>query len=317
MKKILFAHKFKREGFASLEDQFELIFPEKSIFKKEEVIERVKDVDVLVPNFTFQTDKEIIDNAPNLQLISNFGVGYNNIDTEYAASKGIVVTNTPESVLEPTAELCFGLIIATARKIGFYNNQVRTSEGIGWGLYDNLGTSVYGKTLGIIGMGRIGQSVARRAIASGMNIIYYNRSRLDASIENKYSAKYVNLDELLTQSDFVSINAPSTKNTFHMISETEFRKMKPTAILINTARGTLVDEEALVNALKNEEISGAGLDVYEHEPKIHTELLKLTYNTVLLPHAGTQTLEARFAMQKEVADNILGFYNGSKISKVN
>ncbi|MFV0469400.1 MAG: NAD(P)-dependent oxidoreductase [Dysgonomonas sp.] len=316
-KKILFSHNFKREGFTALEGKYEMIYPERSIFTKEEVIKLIGDVNVLVPNFTFMTDKDIIDRAPKLELIANFGVGYNTIDTAYAASKNIVVTNTPYSVQEPTAELCFGLIISTARRIGYYNYQVRQPEGIGWGLYDNVGLSLRGKTLGIFGMGRIGQSVARRAIAFGMNIIYHNRTRLETSVEEKYNATYVSFDELLAQSDFLSLNAPATAETFHLISTDEFKKMKKTAALINTARGALVDEDALVSALKNGDIWAAGLDVYEHEPKIHPELLKLTESTVLSPHAGTQTLEDRLAPQHEVAENIIGFYNGSKISRVN
>lgn len=317
MKKILFGHNFKREGFTELEGKFEMIYPQKSIFTKEEVMERIADVDVFVPNFTFQTDKDIIDKGKKLQLIANFGVGYNTIDTVYAASKGVAVTNTPHSVLEPTAELCFGLIVATARRIGYYNYQLRQPEKMSWGLYDNLGTSVYGKTLGIFGMGRIGQAVARRAVASGMNVIYHNRHRLSEDIEKLYNAKYVNFDDLLTQSDFVSLNAPATDDTFHLISTNELKKMKKTAILINTARGALVDEEALVQALKDDEIWATGLDVYEHEPKIHPELLKLTEKTVLCPHAGTQTLDGRLDMQREVARNIIAFYEGGEISRVN
>ncbi|NDW10504.1 NAD(P)-dependent oxidoreductase [Dysgonomonas sp. 520] len=317
MKKILFAHNFKREGFSVLEGKFEMIYPEKSIFKKDEILDRIGDVEVFVPNFTFMTDKEIIDKAPKLELIANFGVGYNNIDVAYAASRNVVVTNTPNSVLEPTAELCFGLIVATARKIGFYNYQVRQPEGINWGLYDNMGMSVFGKTLGIVGMGRIGQAVARRAVASGMKIIYHNRTRLSPEIESRYDARYVSFDQLLSEADIVSINAPSTSETYHLISEAELKKMKNTAILINTARGSLVDEIALAKALASGEILAAGLDVYEHEPNIPESLLKQTHNTVLCPHVGTLTSESRLAMQQEVANNILNYYEGEPISRVN
>lgn len=317
MKKILLGYNFHREGFSSLEDKFELIYPEKQSFRKEEMIEKIAEANVLIPNFSFYIDAEIMDSAPNLELIANFGVGYNNIDIEYATSKGIVVANTPESVLEPTAELCFGLILATARRIGFYNNQVRQPEGIGWGLYDELGSSVFGKTLGIFGMGRIGQAVARRAMASGMKIVYHNRTRLPEDIENKYNAQYVSFEELLALADVLSLNAPATKETFHLIGENEFKKMKPSAILINTARGALIDEEALAAALKNGTIRAAGLDVFEHEPKIHPELLKLNHNTVLTPHAGTQTWEGRLDMQAEVSRNILGFYSGGEFARVN
>ena len=316
MKKILMGSNFKREGFTSLESKFELIYPDGERFSKQEVLDRISAVDVLIPNFSFQTDAEIIDAGTNLKLIANFGVGYNNIDVDYAAKKGIPVTNTPNSVLEPTAELCFALILATARRIGFYNNKLHAGEHIGWGLFDNLGLPVYGQTLGIFGMGRIGQAVARRAVASGMSIIYYNRHRLDSSIEEQYNARYVDFDTLVKESDILSINAPSTADTLHIIGEREFKLMQPTAILINTSRGSLVDEQALVEALRNKEIFAAGLDVYENEPKISPELRDFE-NVVLTPHAGTQTYAGRIDMEREVAGNILNFFEGNKISRVN
>lgn len=316
MKKILMGYNFDRSGFKSLEGKFEMIYPEQEHFKREEILERIAAVDVLVPNFSFQTDSEIIETAKHLQLIANFGVGYNNIDVEYAAKKGITVTNTPTSVLEPTAELCFALLLATARRIGYYNNKLHAAERLGWGLYDDLGVGVYGKTLGIYGMGRIGQAVARRAVASGLKIIYCNRHRLDEKIEKLYNATYVDFDTLLAESDFLSLNAPATKDTFHLIGESEFKRMKSTSILINTARGVLVDEKALVQALKNKEIFAAGLDVFENEPKITPELLTFE-NVVLTPHAGTQTYAGRIEMQEEVAKNIINFFEGGEIEKVN
>lgn len=316
MKKILMGYNFKREGFNELEGKFEMIYPQSEHLTKEEVIALIADVDVLIPNFSFQTDSEIIDAGKNLKLIANFGVGYNNIDVDYAAQKGVVVTNTPNSVLEPTAELCFALLLATARRVGYYNNKLHAGERLSWGLYDNAGMPAYGKTLGIYGMGRIGQAVARRAVASGMKIIYHNRRPLDKEIEQKYDAHYVDFDTLLRQSDFISLNAPATTETYHLIGEAELKRMKSTAILINTARGSLVDENALINALKNNQIFAAGLDVFEHEPKIPAALLELD-NVVLTPHAGTQTYEGRMDMQREVALNITHFFDGGAISKVN
>lgn len=315
-KKILSGHNFHREPFQVLNDLFDVTYPPSGYFKKDQILDIIGEYEVFIPNFSFYTDKEIIDKAKNLKLIANFGVGYNNIDVEYAAQKGIVVTNTPNSVLEPTAELCFGLIHAVARRIGFYNSKLRTPEGVSWGLYDNPGIAVYGKTLGIYGFGRIGQAIARRAIASGMNIIYHNRKPVAKEIEEKYNARYVSFDELLSQSDFVSINAPATPETFHIIDEKAIDKMKSNAILINTSRGSTVDEVALIKALKDNRIFGAGLDVYETEPRINPEFLKLD-NVVLTPHAGTQTIEGRHDMQREVAENIINFYDGKEISKVN
>ncbi|QIK59412.1 NAD(P)-binding domain-containing protein [Dysgonomonas sp. HDW5A] len=315
-KKILSGHNFHREPFQVLNEQFDLTYPPSGYFKKDQILDIIGEYEVFIPNFSFYTDKEIIDKAKNLKLIANFGVGYNNIDVEYAARKGIVVTNTPNSVLEPTAELCFGLIHAVARRIGFYNNKLRTPEGVSWGLYDNPGIAIYGKTLGIYGFGRIGQAIARRAIACGMNIIYHNRRPVAKEMEEKYNARYVSFDELLSQSDFISINAPATPETYHIIDEAAIDKMKSNAVLINTSRGSTVDEAALIEALKNNRIFGAGLDVYETEPRINPEFFKLD-NVVLTPHAGTQTIEGRYDMQREVAENIINFYAGKPISKVN
>ncbi|MFV0328753.1 MAG: NAD(P)-dependent oxidoreductase [Dysgonomonas sp.] len=316
MKKILMGHNFKREGFVDLSDKFEIIYPETKMFSREEVLERISDIDVFVPNFSFQTDTEIIDTGKKLKLIANFGVGYNNIDVEYAASKGIVVTNTPKAVLEPTAELCFALIIATARKVAYYNHKLHSGVRLDWGIYGDLGMPLYGQTLGIYGMGRIGQAVARRAIASGMKIIYHNRHQLPKEIEEKYNAVYVDFETLLKESDIISLNAPATAETYHLMGEEQFLKMKKTAILINAARGQLVDDKALAKALREGEIYAAGLDVFEKEPKILPELLELD-NAILSPHAGTSTYAARFDMTLEVTKNIINFYEGGQIDKVN
>lgn len=315
-KKILFGYNFNKEGFKILENQFELIYPDKQYYSKEELMTLIQDVDVLVPNFGYRTDKEIIDCGQNLKLIANYGVGYDNIDAEYAATKNVVVTNTPDSVLEPTAELGFALLLAAARKIGFYNSKLRTERGLKWGLYDNLGTMVYGKTLGIFGMGRIGQAMARRAVASGMNIIYHNRHPLDKATEQKYSARYVDFNTLVSESDILSINAPATPENIHIFNAEVFNKMKNKAILVNVARGSLVDEVALAEALRNNVIGAAGLDVFEHEPKIPAAFFDLD-NVVLAPHAGTKTAESRLDMQKEVAANILNFFDGKPVSRVN
>ena len=316
MKKVLITYKLNPEIAKELDGKVEYVLPEKSGFRREEVLEMIGNFDVLIPNFSFFTDKEIMDKGTKLELIANYGVGYNNIDVEYAKQKGIAVTNIPHSVTEPTAEFAFALLLAAGRKIGFYDRKLRTPEGLRWGLYDNPGVPIYGKSLGIIGMGRIGQALARRAVASGMSIMYYNRNRLEKSIEDKYGARYVSLETLLRESDYISLNAPSTKETQHMIAKKELEMMKESAILINTARGTLVDEAALANALKENQILAAGLDVYENEPKILPALLELD-NVVLAPHAGTKTSEARDEMGLEVIQNILGFYfKGYPVSRV-
>ncbi|MFV0417869.1 MAG: NAD(P)-dependent oxidoreductase [Dysgonomonas sp.] len=316
MRKILMGHNFKREGFTSLEGKFEMIYPEAKMFTREEILERIKDADALVPNFSFKTDAGIIESGKNLKLIANYGVGYNTIDIDFAAKKGITVTNTPQSVLEPTAELCFALISATARKVAYYSHKLHSGVRLDWGLYGDLGMPLYGQTLGIYGMGRIGQAVARRAVASGMNIIYHNRNRLALEIEEKYNARYVDFDTLLKESDIISLNAPATNETYHLMGEEQFAEMKDTAILINAARGQLVDEKALANALRNRVIWAAGLDVFENEPKILPELLELD-NAIVCPHAGSSTYAARIDMQHEVAKNIINFFEGGQIDKVN
>ena len=307
MKKVLITYKLSPEITKELDGKVEYVMPNKSGFRREEVLEMIDDFNVLIPNFSFYTDKEIMDRGTKLELIANYGVGYNNIDVDYAKQKGIAVTNIPHSVTEPTAEFAFALLLAAGRKIGFYDRKLRTPEGLRWGLYDDPGMPIYGKSLGIIGMGRIGQALARRAIASGMSIMYNNRNRLDKSIEDKYNARYVSLETLLRESDYISLNAPATKETKHMIGKKELEMMKESAVLINTARGSLIDEAALAHALKENQIWAAGLDVYENEAKILPALLELD-NVVLAPHAGTKTSEARDEMALEVIENILGFY---------
>lgn len=314
--KILFGYNFDKTGFKSLERDFELIYPENQFFTKEELKKLLPEADVLVPNFGYKTDADVIACGTQLQLIANFGVGYDNIDVNFATSKGITVTNTPNSVLEPTAELSFALILAASRRLCFYNTSLRTEAGLKWGLYNDLGITLSGKTLGIFGMGRIGQAVARRAISFGMNIIYNNRSRLDEKIEAEYNARYVSFETLLDLSDVISINAPATDETYHIFNKNSFSKMKSNSVLVNVARGSLVDEKDLAWALNNGTIGAAGIDVFENEPHILPDLLSLN-NIVLTPHAGTKTIGSRLEMQGEVSKNIQGFFNGGEISKVN
>ena len=247
----------------------------------------------------------MIENMPNLRLIANFGAGYNNIDLEACREHGIRVTNTPQPVIEPTAELAFALMIDIARRVSEFDRVVRSQQAE-FGVMKNLSHSLYGKMLGIIGMGRIGQALARRAVASGMKIIYHNRHRLSDEIEQKYDAQYVDFQTLLQDSDFVSLNLPYTPEVHHLIGKPELGMMKRSAYLINTARGAHVHEEALVEALKNGIIAGAALDVYEFEPAVSSELLALP-NVVLSPHTGTGTWEGRIAMCENVCDNILAF----------
>lgn len=277
----------------------------------------LEEAEVLVSTFDKPVTREMIMSAPHLKLITNFGVGFNNIDLEACRERGIRVTNTPQPVIEPTAELAFALMHDVARRTAEFDRKLRQGTAEAFGVMNNLSHSLYGKTLGIIGMGRIGRALARRAVASGMRIVYHNRRPLgdEAMRLLGYDASFVSKDELLRTADFVSLNLPYTPEVKHIIDGKALRMMKPTAYLINTARGAHVDEEALVKALKEGEIAGAAMDVYEHEPKIHPELLTLD-NVVLSPHTGTGTWEGRIAMCENVCDNILAWQQ-QDINKMN
>ena len=264
-----------------------------------------EEADILVSTFDAKVSGEMIAAMPNLKLIANFGAGYNNIDLEACKVRGIRVTNTPQPVIEPTAELAFALMIDIARRVSEFDRKVRAGQAV-FGVMNNLSHSLYGKTLGILGMGRIGQALARRAKASGMTILYHNRHKLSDEIEQKYDARYVDFQTLLQDSDYLSLNLPYTPEVHHIIGKPELGMMKRSAYLINTARGAHVEEAALVEALKSGIIAGAALDVYEHEPAISPELLTLP-NVVLSPHTGTGTWEGRIAMCENVTDNILAF----------
>lgn len=269
------------------------------------------EADILVSTFDKPVTAAMIASAPNLRLIANFGAGYNNIDLEACRARSIRVTNTPQPVIEPTAELAFALMIDVARRVSEFDRALRDGTCQPMAVMNNLSHSLYGKTLGIIGMGRIGQALARRAVASGMQIIYHNRHRLPEETEALYGARYVDFGTLLQDSDYVSLNLPYTPEVRHLIGKQELGMMKRSAYLINTARGAHVDELALVEALKSGIIAGAAMDVYEHEPQISPELLTLP-NVVLSPHTGTGTWEGRIAMCENVADNILAFINNEQ-----
>ena len=277
----------------------------------------LQEADVLVSTFDKPVTREMIMSAPHLQLVANFGVGFNNIDLDACRERGIRVTNTPNPVIEPTAELAFALMHDVARRTAEFDRKLREGKAEPFGVMNNLSHSLYGKTLGIIGMGRIGQALARRALAAGMTVIYHNRRPLGDEAMRRLGneVKYVTKDELLMEADFVSLNLPYTPEVKHLIGARELKMMKKSAYLINTARGAHVDEEALVKALKEGEIAGAAMDVYEHEPQIHPELLTLD-NVVLSPHTGTGTWEGRIAMCENVCDNILAWIS-NELDKMN
>lgn len=314
MKKILVTYNMFKEGFQELEDKYQVTFPANPLqnFTYDEILELIPEYDALCTMFNFNVTKELIDKAENLQIIANYGVGYDNIDIAYAKEKEIIVTNTPDPVINPTANLALSLLLDTARRVSEYDRKLRIhGKNIKINILENLGMPVTGQTLGIIGMGRIGKALCKRARACGMEVIYHNRRQLDLNEETKWGAIYVSMDQLLEQADFVSLHAPYTSETYHIIGEQELMKMKKTAILINTARGPLVDENALIKALKQKEIYGAGLDVFEFDDLPSDELLKLD-NIVLTPHIGTQTTFTRIEMAKAVCNNIIGFFESDR-----
>ena len=304
--RIAFTTKLPHEGFARLSEHA--------------LYASLSEAEVLVSTFDKPVTREMIMSAPNLKLVANFGVGFNNVDLAACRERGIRVTNTPQPVIEPTAELAFALMHDIARRTAEFDRKLRAGKAEPFGVMNNLSHSLYGKTLGIIGMGRIGQALARRAVASGMRVIYNNRRPLGeidlgSGSQKPEAIQYVSKEELLQTADFVSLNLPYTPDVKHLIGATELKMMKQSAYLINTARGAHIDEEALVKALKTGEIAGAAMDVYEHEPQIHPELLTLD-NVVLSPHTGTGTWEGRIAMCENVCDNILAWEN-NEIDKMN
>ena len=308
--KILVTYNIPREPFQNLPQDWEITFPQGEAMNKDEIIRLLPEYDIMLAIFHAAIDREMIDAGKKLKLISNYGVGYNNIDIKYAREKGIAVTNTPQAVNNPTAELPMALLLSAARRVAECNLRVRTEQEKMWGTMRNLGFGLEGKTLGIIGMGNIGKNVARKAEAFGMHIIYYN-NRTEVP-----GYRRVELDTLLAESDFITLHTPLTPQTHHLIGARELCLMKPSAILINTARGAVVDEAALANALKNQLIAGAALDVFEDEPHI-TETLYGLNQVVLTPHIGTGTIDARIAMAKEALDNIRNFLKGTPTNVVN
>ena len=308
--KILVTYNIPREPFQNLPQDWEITFPQGEAMNKDEIIRLLPEYDIMLAIFHAAIDREMIDAGRKLKLISNYGVGYNNIDIKYAREKGIAVTNTPQAVNNPTAELTMALLLSAARRVAECNLRVRTEQEKMWGTMRNLGFGLEGKTLGIIGMGNIGKNVARKAEAFGMHIIYYN-NRTEVP-----GYRRVELDTLLAESDFITLHTPLTPQTHHLIGARELCLMKPSAILINTARGAVVDEAALANALKNQLIAGAALDVFEDEPHI-TETLYGLNQVVLTPHIGTGTIDARIAMAKEALDNIRNFLKGTPTNVVN
>ena len=306
MAKILVAFNTVNEGFDRLTARHEVVFPPKGRdFTQEEIAERIVDCDVLCSVFDIPIGRDLIDKGRSLKLIANYAVGYNNIDVTYAASKGIVVTNTPRAVIEPTADLALALLLSCTRRIAEWDRLFRRDgDMVERGRLCRLGVNLYGKTLGIIGFGNIGAAVARRCKAFGMNVLYNKRTRLSEAEEKAQGITFADKDDLIRRADVLSLHTPLTPETKHLIGTAELSMMKSTAILINTA-------------LREKRIAAAGLDVFENNDIPSPELFAMD-NVSLTPHVGTQTYDSRVEMVHELCDNVLGFLHGDRpISRVN
>ena len=262
-------------------------------------------------------DRELIDAGTNLKIITANGVGFDHIDIDYAKQKGIVVANCPKSVLIPTAEMTFALILATVRRLHFYDKTIRQGKWVNVSQPENMGTGLQGKTLGIYGMGRIGSQVAKYAQVFGMKVIYHNRHRLSSAEEAKKNVHYVDFDTLVKTADVITLHAPATPSTTGVFDAQVFKQMKKTAYIINVARGKLIKRNDLIAALQNGDIAGAGLDVYETEPEVPQALCELN-NVILSPHAGSGTLSARTNIAAEASQNLISYLRDHKpLNQVN
>jgi glyoxylate reductase len=280
---------------------------------KPELIAAAERADVLVPTVTDRIDAEVLDAAgPALKLIASFGTGVDHVDLAAAQRRGIIVTNTPGVLTEDTADMTMALILAVSRRLAEGERLIRSGGWTGWGPTSMLGHRIWGKRLGIVGMGRIGMALARRANGFGLSVHYHNRRPVPEEIESALEATYwESLDQMLAHMDIVSVNCPHTPATYHLLSARRLRLLQPKAILVNTARGEIVDEEELLRLLEIRAIAGAGLDVFEHEPAIDPRLRALD-NVVLLPHMGSSTIEGRLAMGEKVIINIKTFADGHR-----
>ncbi len=282
--------------------------PDDTPMTADDIVAAADGADALVPTVTDKIDADLIARLPDsIELIANFGVGVNHIDLDAAAARKIVVTNTPGVLTDDTADMTACLLLAAPRRLTEGDRLVRSGKWVGWSPTFMIGHRISGKRLGIIGMGRIGQAVARRVRGFGMTVHYHNRRRLHDEIEAELEATYwESLDQMLGHMDFISINCPHTKETHHLLNEERLNLLKPHAFIVNTARGEIIDEAALARLLAEKKIAGAGLDVYEREPAIEPGLLKLD-NVVLAPHLGSATHEGRIAMGEKVIVNIRSF----------
>ena len=281
------------------------------VMSKVDLVDAVKTADVLVPTVTDRIDAPILSQAGNsLKLVANYGTGVDHIDLAIARERGIIVTNTPDVLTEDTADMTMGLILAVSRRLTEGERRLRSGDWHGWSPTSMLGHRIYGKRLGIVGMGRIGQALARRARGFGLSIHYHNRHKLHAEVEQELEATYwESLDQMLARMDVISVNCPHTPATYHLLSARRLKLLQVHAVIVNTSRGEVIDENALTRMLVAGDIGGAGLDVFEHEPAVNPKLLALD-NVVPLPHMGSATFEGRIDMGEKVLINIRTFMDG-------
>jgi len=307
--KVFISYRFPEAALARIKEKFDVsVNQEERLLSKEELSARVAAVDALVC-LGNRVDRDVIDAGKKLKIVANYGVGYNNIDAEYAAKKQVMVTNTPGVLTETTADLTWTILMSIARRIVEADRFTRSGNFNKFDPYRLLGTDVYGKTLGIVGLGRIGQAVAKRSLGFDMKVLYFAVRQKDQETEQRYGATYVDLDTLLRESDFVTLHVPLMDSTHHLIDKDKLALMKPTAFLVNASRGAVIDEQALVEVLKERKIAGAALDVYEKEPQLSPGLSELN-NVVLIPHLGSATQQTRNAMAEIVADNVIAALQG-------
>ncbi|MGN1279470.1 MAG: NAD(P)-dependent oxidoreductase [Limosilactobacillus sp.] len=313
--KILVTGLVPDQGLAELKQTFE-VFHEPKIETRQWILAHLGEYDGLLLAGT-RADRELIDAGRRLKIITTFGVGFDHVDIDYAKQRGIVVTNCPKSVRVPTAELTLTLLLATVRRLHFYDHEIRRGNWVNVAQPANMGTSLQGKTLGVYGMGRIGATVARFCRMLGMQIIYNNRHRVAPELEAELAARYVDFATLVKEADVLTLHAPATSATTAVFDAAVFDQMKDTAYLINTARGALVNQDDLIQALEEHQIAGAGLDVFEDEPVVPEALTKLD-NVVLSPHVGSGTMDARVAMAHEAANNLIAcLRDGRPVNQVN
>ena len=313
--KVLLAWELPPKAMEFLLANVDLTLLEPGKNSQPELILALRGQDGFLSMLTDKIDAAVMDANPNLKVIANVAVGYDNIDIPAATARGIPVTNTPGVLTDTSADQAFALLMATARRVAEMDKYVRDDKWHGWSFLQNLGTDVYGATLGVIGLGRIGKAVVKRAMGFDMEVLYWNRTRLAAEEEAKLGISYFPMDELLQRADFVSLNVAYNADTHHLIGAKQFHLMKPTAHIINTSRGGVIDEQAMVDALKTGEIAGAGLDVFEKEPEVHPELMKMD-NVVLAPHLGSATIATRTKMAMTAIHNLLAVLNGKNPSNL-